>query len=82
MHEALAGLVMWSHPLGSNQDLSGFSRARRPTAPEWDEVPCAGEQTPGTARSFSMGACQGTLIIIALQLSETSRGARGAHLGQ
>ncbi len=24
-----------SHPLESNQDLSGFSRARRPHAPEW-----------------------------------------------
>lgn len=25
----------WSHPLESNQNLSGFSRARRPTTQEW-----------------------------------------------
>jgi hypothetical protein len=28
-----------------------------------------------------MGACQGTLIVIALRLSETSLGAPWAHLG-
>jgi hypothetical protein len=35
-----------SHPLGSNQDLSGFGRARRPTAPGWEDVPCTGKN-PG-----------------------------------
>jgi hypothetical protein len=39
------------------------------------------EQARGAARCFVMGACQGTLIVIALRLSEISRGARGAHLG-
>jgi hypothetical protein len=28
--------VQRSHPLESNQNLSGFSRARRPTTQEWD----------------------------------------------
>ena len=39
------------------------------------------EETPGHGTLSSLGACQGTLIIIALRLSETSRGARWAHLG-
>lgn len=30
------------HPLGSNQDLSGFSRARRPTVPRWTGAPSPG----------------------------------------
>lgn len=52
-----------SHPLESNQNLSGFSRARRPTTQEWVRAP----------RAFAARAAQ--IIIIVLRLSE-SGGAR------
>ena len=44
----------WSHPLESNQNLSGFSRARRPTTQEWDV-------TLRAPRRAAAASCRGCL---------------------
>jgi hypothetical protein len=56
----------WSHPLESNQNLSGFSRARRPTTQEWD-VSAARPVRASAALEFQ-APLPGHLVI-ALQLS-------------
>src|SRR4051812_46863540 len=57
------------HPLESNQNLSVFSRARRPATPEWDVAPCV---RCWRTRGAVVDACQAPFIIIALRLSESS----------
>jgi hypothetical protein len=72
-----------SHPLESNQNLSGFSRARRPTRQEWDVT----LRAPRADAAFNHGCLPGhPSSSIALQLSEiadaSARAAvRSAHLG-
>ena len=54
-----------SHPLESNQNLSGFSRARRPTTQEWETSVACGTFWTAHARDAQ-------IIIIVLQLSESA----------
>jgi hypothetical protein len=69
-----------SHPLELNQNLSGFSRARRPLRQGGNARRVSVKQVPHDARgAVSSGACQGTLVIT-LRLSE-STGMRRTHLG-
>lgn len=77
-----------SHPLGSNQNLPGFNRARRPTTQEWDVSAACVDRACEVARSSTRRGARlqvplrGHLIIIALRLSESAVGARRAHLGR
>lgn len=71
----------WSHPLESNQNLSGFSRARRPTTQEWDVT----LRAPAGRRSvLSWVPCQApsSSSLFSCQRSQVARAAvRSAHLG-
>jgi hypothetical protein len=72
-----------SHPLGSNQNLSVFSRARRPTTQEWEEDAARYRWEAGTARRRCYFGCLPwhPSSSSTLRLSE-STGVRSAHLGR
>ena len=71
----------WSHPLESNQNLSGFDRARRPTTQEWDVT----LRAPAGRRSvLSWVPCQApsSSSLFSCQRSQVARSAvRRTHLG-
>ena len=67
-----------SHPLESNQNLPGFSRARRPTTQERD-TRCA--TTLIAQRSFHRCPCQGTTSSKLFNCQRCPFGTLGAHLG-
>lgn len=70
-----------SHPLESNQNLSGFNRARRPTTQEWDVT----LRAPAGRRSvLSWVPCQApsSSSLFGCQRSQVARAAvRRTHLG-
>lgn len=66
------------HPLESNQNLAGFSRARRPTTQEW-EVPAAREHEALVRRVVVLHGClPGHPSSSLFGCQRPTRGARGA----
>ena len=63
-----------SHPLDSNQNLLGFNQARRPTTQEWE----MGRTPLYRQRASVTWVPAGTLIVIALRLSEIGPRAKDA----
>ncbi len=70
-----------SHPLESNQNLSGFSRARRPTTQEWD-VTLRGPVGRRSVLSWVPCQAPSSSSLFDCQRSQVARSAvRSAHLG-
>jgi hypothetical protein len=67
---------VWSHPLESNQNLSGFSRARRPTTQEWDTSAACADHLDGSRRPHRDMRRRSSSSFFSCQ-----RAVRRAHLG-
>lgn len=68
-----------SHPLESNQNLSGFSRARRPTTQEWEMTP---RERWGRTRGVGYGCLAGHPHRQSLFSCQRGPAVRRAHLGR